>query len=42
MKNLNVSAVIALFVLSLALGACAARPGGYYDGHGNRDDSFVP
>ncbi|HEY7689886.1 MAG TPA: hypothetical protein VH835_14400 [Dongiaceae bacterium] len=42
MKKFNISAVIALFVLSLAIGACAPRPGGYYDGHGNHGDSFVP
>ena len=42
MKKLNLSAIAALFVLSLVLAACAPHPGGYYDGHGNHGDSFIP
>jgi len=35
MRVFNLSAVVALFALSLVLGACATHPRSYYDGHGN-------
>lgn len=41
MRVFNLSAVIALFALSLALGACAADQYAYRDGHGNRGSDFV-
>jgi hypothetical protein len=40
MKKINLSALVALFVLSLTLGACAVDRYGYRDGHGGRGDGF--
>lgn len=40
MKKINLSAIVALFALSLVLGACAPHPRAYYDGHGNHGDGF--
>ena len=42
MKKFNLSAIAALLVLSLALGACAAQKYGYHDGHGNQEGAFIP
>jgi len=36
MKKMNLGAIVALFALSLVLGACAADRYAYHDGHGNR------
>lgn len=41
MKKLNLSAIVALFLMSLALAACGPLPS-HYDGHGNREDGLVP
>ena len=35
MKKINLGAIVALFALSLVLGACAADRYAYHDGHGN-------
>ena len=35
MKKFNLGAIVALFALSLVLGACAADRYAYHDGHGN-------
>jgi hypothetical protein len=35
MKKLNLGAIVALFALSLVLGACVAERYAYHDGHGN-------
>jgi len=42
MKKINLSAIVALFALSLVLGACAMQPRSYYDGHGNHGGDFIP
>jgi hypothetical protein len=41
MKKINLSAIVALFALSLALGACAADRYAYRDGHGRGDGFFA-
>ncbi|HEX6091797.1 MAG TPA: hypothetical protein VFZ07_00510 [Dongiaceae bacterium] len=41
MKKLNLGAIVALFALSLALGACATDRYAFHDGHGNRGDDVV-
>jgi hypothetical protein len=42
MKKLNLGAIAALFILSVALGACAVdRYGAYRDGHGNHGGEFI-
>ena len=41
MKKINLSALVALFVLSIALGACAADRYAYRDGHGRGDGLFA-
>jgi hypothetical protein len=41
MKKLNLSAIAALLVLSLALCACAADRYAYRDGHGRGDGIFA-
>lgn len=35
MKKINLGAIVALFALSLMLGACAADRYAFHDGHGN-------
>jgi hypothetical protein len=42
MKKLNLGAIVALFALSLVLGACASDHYAYRDGHGNRGGEFIP
>jgi len=41
MKKFNLGAIVALFALSLVLGACATDRYAYHDGHGNRGDGEV-
>jgi len=41
MTQFNLGAIVALFALSLVLGACAADRYAYHDGHGNRGDGEV-
>jgi len=42
MKKINLSAIAALLMLSLALGACAVDHYAYRDGHGNQEGAFIP
>jgi hypothetical protein len=41
MKKFNLGAIAALFIMSLALGACAVDRYAYRDGHGNRGDDIA-